>query len=80
MLWRPSCPPFYVTDMSEMNFNMLNRFLDLKNLYIATKTMFLTDIKDFIPLAAILDAILNILISPRMLRWHHLVFDKGFLK
>ena len=76
MLWRPSCPPFCVTDMSEINFYMLDRFLDLKNLCIATKIMFLThiDIEDFIPLAAILDAILNILISPRMPRWHHLVF------
>ena len=44
MLWRPSCPPFCVTDMSEINFNMLNRFLDLKNLSIATKIMFLTHI------------------------------------
>ena len=44
MLWRPSGPPFCVTDMSEINFNMLNRFLDLKNLCIATKIMFLTHI------------------------------------
>ena len=46
MLWRPSCPPFCVTDMSEINFNMLNRFLDLKNLCIdlAIKIMFLTQI------------------------------------
>ena len=44
MLWRPSCPPFCVTDKSEINFNMLNRFLDLTNLYIATKIMFLTHI------------------------------------
>ena len=41
MLWRPSCPPFCIheTDMSGMNFNMLNRFLDLKNLCVATKIM-----------------------------------------
>ena len=44
MLWRPSCPPFCVTDMSEINFNMLNRFLDPKNLGIATNIMFLTHI------------------------------------
>ena len=44
ILWRPSCPPFCVTDMSEINFNMLNRFLDPKNLCIATKNMFLTDL------------------------------------
>ena len=44
MLSRPSCPPFCVTDMSEINFNMLNRFLNPKNLCIATKIMFLTHI------------------------------------
>ena len=46
MLWRPSCPPFckHVTDMSEINFNMLNRFLDLKNLCVATKSMCLAHI------------------------------------
>ena len=44
MLWRPSCPPFCVTDMSEINFNMRNRLLDLKNLCIATKIMLLTHI------------------------------------
>ena len=44
MLWQPSCPPFCVTDMSEINFNMLNRFLDLQNLCIATKIMSLTHI------------------------------------
>ena len=46
MLWRPSCPPFckHVTDTSEINFNMLNQFLDLKNLGVATKIMFLTHI------------------------------------
>ena len=44
MLWWPSCPPFCVTDISEINFMMLNRFLDLKNLCIATKIMFLTHI------------------------------------
>ena len=44
MLWRPSCPPFckHATDTSEINFNMLNQFLDLKNLGVATKIMFLT--------------------------------------
>ena len=44
MLWRPFCPPFWVTDMSEINFMMLNRFLDLKNLYVATKIMCLAQI------------------------------------
>ena len=46
MLWRPSCPPFskHVTDMSEIKFNMLNRFLDLKNLSVATKSMCLAHI------------------------------------
>ena len=46
MRWRPSCPPFckHVTDMSEINFNMLNRFLDLKNLCVATKSMRLAHI------------------------------------
>ena len=46
MLWWPSCPPFckHVTDTSEINFNMLNQFLDLKNLGVATKIMFLTHI------------------------------------
>ena len=46
MLWRPSCPPFckHVTDMSEINFNMLNRFLDLNNLCVATKSMCLDHI------------------------------------
>ena len=32
------------TDMSEINFIMLNRFLDLKNLYVATKIMCLAQI------------------------------------
>ena len=46
MLWRPSCPPFckHVTDLSEINFNVLNRFLDLKNLCVATKSMCLAHI------------------------------------
>ena len=46
MLWWPSSPPFckHVTDMSEINFNMLNRFLDLKNLCVATKSMCLAHI------------------------------------
>ena len=46
MLWRPFCPPFclHETDMSEINFIMLNRFLDLKNLYLATKIMCLAQI------------------------------------
>ena len=46
MLWRPFCPPFcvHVTDMSELNFNMLNRLLDLKNLCVATKIMCLAHI------------------------------------
>ena len=64
MLWRPSCPPFckHVTDMSEIDFNMLNRFLDLKNLCVATKSIRLAHILKKILrylLAAILDAILN---------------------
>ena len=46
MLWRPFCPPFYVhiTDMSEINFNMLNRFLGLINLCVATKIVCLAHI------------------------------------
>ena len=45
MLWRPFCPPFCLhTDMSEINFMMLNRFFDLKNLYVATKIMCLAQI------------------------------------
>ena len=46
MLWRSSCPPFcvHVTDMSEINFNMLNRFPYLKNLCVATKIMCLANI------------------------------------
>ena len=46
MLWRPSCPPFckHVTDMSEIYFNMLIQFLDLENLCVPTKIMFLTHI------------------------------------
>ena len=41
MLLRPSCSPIckHATDMSEINFKMLNRFLDLKNLCVATKSM-----------------------------------------
>ena len=35
---------YNVTDMSEINFNMLNRFLDLKNLSVATKSMCLAHI------------------------------------
>ena len=46
MLWRPFCPPFclHEADMSEINFIMLKRFLDLKNLYVATKIMCLAQI------------------------------------
>ena len=46
MLWRPSCPPFceHVTDMSEINFNMLKQFLDLENLCIATNILCLAHI------------------------------------
>ena len=46
MLWRPFCPPFcvHVADMSEINFNMLNRFLDLKNLCVATKIIWVAHI------------------------------------
>ena len=85
MLLRPFCPPFcvHVTDMSEINFNMLNRFLDLKNLCVATKIMCLAHIlrryRGFYPLAAILDAILNISISPMMPRWHHSVSMCGHI-
>ena len=43
MLLRPSCPPVCVTDMSSINFNMLNRFFDLTNLP-ATKSMCLSHI------------------------------------
>ena len=47
MFWRPSYPAFcvQVTDMSEINFNMLNRFRDLKNLCVATKIMCLAHIR-----------------------------------
>ena len=47
MLWRPSCPPFrkHVTDLSEINFNMINRFLELENLCVATKSMCLAHIR-----------------------------------
>ena len=71
--------------MSEINFIMLNRFLDLKNLYVATKIMSLAQILKKIlrilsyPLAAILDAILNISISPMMPRWHHSVSMYGHI-
>ena len=46
MLWWQFCLPFcvHVTDMSEINFNMTNRFLDLKNLCVATKIMGLAHI------------------------------------
>ena len=91
MLWRPSCPPFckHVTDMSEINFNMLNRFLDLKNLCVATRSMCL---------AYILKKILRILsfgghlghhleyfnfpndaTFPMMPRWHHSVSMYGHI-
>ena len=69
--------------MSEINFNMLNRFLDLKNLCVATKSMCLAHILKKILriylLAAILDAILNISISPMMPRWHHSVSMYGHI-
>ena len=85
MFWRPSCSPFckHVTDLSEINFNMLNRFLDLKNLCVAAKSMCLAHILKKILriylLAAILDAILNISISPMMPRWHHSVSMYGHI-
>ena len=46
MLWWPSCPPLcvHVTDMSEINFNMVNRSLNLKNLCVAAKIMCLAHI------------------------------------
>ena len=46
MLWRHFVPHFFVyeTDMSDIFFIMLNRFLDLKNLHVATKTMCLAQI------------------------------------
>ena len=69
--------------MSEINFIMLNCFLDLKNLYVTTKNMCLAQILKKIlrifPLAAILDAILNISISPMMPRWHHSVSMYGHI-
>ena len=50
VFWRPSCPPFcmHVTDMSEINFNVLNQLLDLKNQCVAAKIICLEDIEDFI--------------------------------
>ena len=69
--------------MFEINFNMLNRFLDLKNLCVATKSMplahILKKILRMLSLAAILDAILNISISPMMPRWHHSVSMYGHI-
>ena len=69
--------------MSEINFNMLNRFLDLKNLRVAAKSMcpahILKKILRIYLLAAILDAILNISISPMMPRWHHSVSMYGHI-
>ena len=44
MLWWPSCPQFCVTDMSEININMLCRFFDPKNLSVVTRIMFLVHI------------------------------------
>ena len=81
MLWRPSCPPFckHVTDMSEINFNMLNRFLDLKNLCVATKSMCLAHILKKILRIYLLAAILNISISPMMPRWHQSVSMYGHI-
>ena len=40
-LWRPFVRYFCVTDMSKLHFNMLNRYLYLKTLCVATKSMFL---------------------------------------
>ena len=62
MLWRPFCPPFclHATDMSEINFMMLNRFFDLKNLYVATKIMWLAQILKNMILARILKKISGI--------------------
>ena len=84
MLWRPSCLPFcvHVTDMSEINFNTFNRFLDLKNLCVATKLMCL---------AHILKKILRILSFGchlgrhleyffNMPRWHHSVSMYGHIR
>ena len=64
MLWRPSCPPFcvHVTNISEINFHMLNRFLDLKNVCVATKIMCL---------AHVLKKILRILSFGGHLGRHH---------
>ena len=81
----PSCSPFckHVTDLSEINFNMLNRFLDLKNLCVAAKSMCLAHILKKILriylLAVILNAILNISISPMMPRWPHSVSMYGHI-
>ena len=85
MLWRPFCPPFcvHVADMSEINFNMLNRFLNLKNLCVATKINCLAHILKkllrILSFGTILDAILNISISPMMPRWHHSVSTNGHI-
>ena len=68
MLWRPACPPFcvHVTDMSEINFNMLNRFIDLKNLCVA---------KTIMCLAYILKKILKLLSFGGHLRRHLAYFN-----
>ena len=85
MLWWPSCPPFcvHVTDISEINFSMLDRFLDLKNLCVATKIMYLAHIlKKILRILSFgghLGRILNISISPMMPRWHHLVSTNGHI-
>ena len=46
--------------MSEINFMMLNRFFDLKNLYVATKIMWLAQILKNMILARILKKISGI--------------------
>ena len=85
MLWRPSCPPFckHVTGMSEINFNMLNRFLDFKNLCVATKSMrlahILKKILRILSFGGHLGPNLNISISPMMPRWHHSVSMYGHI-
>ena len=85
MLWRPSCPPFckHVTDMSEINFNMLNRFLDLKNLCVATKSMCLAHIlKKILRILSFgghLGRHLEYFNFPMMPRWHHSVSMYGHI-
>ena len=69
--------------MSEINFIMLNRFLDLKNLYVATKIMCLAQIlKNILRILSFgghLGRYLEYSISPMMPRWHHSVSMYGHI-